>query len=75
MQKLTKKRSKKVGLPPGSLIHIGEKKKEGTKISIQDYDETNFQEKEAKTIDECFLLKDKPTVTWINVDGIHQIEI
>ena len=31
MQKLTKKRSKKVGLPPGSLIHIGEKKKEGTK--------------------------------------------
>ena len=75
MQKLTKKRSKKVGLPPGSLIHIGEKKKEGTKISIQDYDETNFQGKEAKTIDECFLLKDKPTVTWINVDGIHQIEI
>ena len=75
MQKLTKKRSKKAGLPPGSLIHIGEKKKEEIKISILDYDETNFQEKEAKTIDECFLLKDKPTVTWINVDGIHQIEI
>ncbi len=75
MQKLTKKRSKKVGLPPGSLIHIGEKKREDIKISILDYDETNLQEKEAKTIDECFPFKDKPTVTWINIEGIHQIEI
>ena len=40
-----------------------------------DYDETHFQEKEIKTIEECFLFKDKPTVTWINIDGLHQVEI
>jgi magnesium transporter len=75
MPKLIKKRSKKAGLPPGTLVHIGEKKAETPKIAIMDYDEAHFQEKEAKTIEECFLFKDKPTVTWINIDGLHQVEI
>ena len=38
-----------------------------------DYDESQLQEKEAKTFDECFPYKGRPTVTWINIDGIHQI--
>ena len=75
MPKLIKKRSKKAGLPPGTLVHIGEKKSETPKITIMDYDESSFQEKEIKTIEECLLFKDKPTVTWINVDGLHQVEI
>jgi magnesium transporter len=75
MPKLTKKRSEKAGLPPGSLVHIGEKKAEEVKITIIDYDETHFQEKIVKTIAECIPFKDKPTVTWINVDGIHQVEL
>jgi magnesium transporter len=74
MPKLVKKRSTKAGLPPGTLIHIGEKKTEEIKITIMDYDESQFQEKEAKSFDECFPYKGRPTVTWINVDGIHQVE-
>ncbi|MBW6518608.1 MAG: magnesium/cobalt transporter CorA [ANME-2 cluster archaeon] len=69
------KTSKKVGLPPGTLQHIGEKKAETVKISILDYDETNLEEKVAKTVEECFPFKEKPTVTWINVDGLHQVDI
>ncbi|MBE0515870.1 MAG: magnesium/cobalt transporter CorA [Methanophagales archaeon] len=75
MPLLIKRRSKKSGLPPGTLIHIGEKKAEKVRISIIDYDETHFQEKEAKTVEECFPFKDKPTVTWINIDGLHDVEI
>jgi magnesium transporter len=74
MPKLMKKRSKKAGLPPGTLIHIGERKTEEIKITIMDYNETQFQEKEAKTFEECFPYKGRPTVTWINVDGIHQVQ-
>ena len=70
-----KKRSIKTGLPPGSLIHIGEKKAERVRIRILDYDENQFEEKEAKTIEECFPFKDKPTTTWINIDGLHQVDI
>ena len=74
MNKLTKKRSKKVGLPPGTLVHIGDKKTERVKITILDYDEGHFEEKEIKTIDECLPDKDKPTVTWVKVEGIHHVE-
>lgn len=75
MPKLVKKRTKRIGLPPGSLVHIGEKRTEEIKITIIDYDDMHIQEKEIKTIDECFPFKNKPTVTWINIDGIHQVEI
>jgi magnesium transporter len=74
MPELMKKRSRKAGLPPGTLIHIGERKTEEVKITIMNYDETQLQEEEAKTFDECFPYKNRPTVTWINVDGIHQVE-
>ena len=73
MARLTKKRSKKAGLPPGTLIHIGERKAEEPKITVIDYDEANYQEKEIKKIEECFLFREMPTVTWINIEGLHEI--
>ncbi|MFB0505704.1 MAG: magnesium/cobalt transporter CorA [Thermodesulfobacteriota bacterium] len=65
----------KVGLPPGALVHIGERKTEKSKITIIDYDEKDFQEKEVQKVEECFPFKDKPTVTWINIDGLQEVEI
>jgi len=75
MVKFIKRRAKKIGLPPGTPVFVGEKKIEKAKITIIDYDEKQFQEKELRTIEECFPFKDTPTVTWINVDGIHQVDI
>ncbi|MCL7412417.1 MAG: magnesium/cobalt transporter CorA [ANME-2 cluster archaeon] len=69
------KKSKKVGLPPGTLQHIGEKKRETVKITIIDYDETHLDEKEVQSVEECFPFKETKTVTWINVDGLHQVDI
>jgi len=71
----SKRMSHKAGLPPGSLVHIGKRKVEKTRITIMDYDGEKFQEKEAQTIEECFPFKDKPTVTWVNIDGIHDMDI
>jgi magnesium transporter len=75
MPKLTKKRSQKAGLPPGTLIHIGERGREEPKITILDYDEAQFQERKTKSVEECIPFKEKPTVTWINVEGLHQVEV
>lgn len=75
MAKLIKKRSKKAGLPPGTLVHIGEKGVGEPKVTLIDYDEANFEEREVKAAEECFPFKEKPTVTWINVEGVHQIEV
>ena len=75
MPKLVKKKLKKVGLPPGTLVHIGNKRIEKVKITIIDYDEKHFQEKEVKSAEECFPYKDKSTITWINIDGVHEIKV
>lgn len=74
MPRFMKTRSQKTGLPPGSLVHIGEKKAGETKITVLDYSDTGFQEMETFAIEECFIFKDKPTVTWINIEGLHRIE-
>jgi len=75
LPKLVKKKLKKVGLPPGSIVHIGNKRDEKVKITIVDYCEAKFQEKEAKSVEECFPYKDKSTVTWININGVHKMKV
>ena len=75
MLKLFRKTSKRAGLSPGTLVHDGDKKVEKAKITIIDFDATQFQEKEVETIEECFPFRDTPTVTWINIDGLHEVGI
>lgn len=70
-----KRRSRTMGASPGTLIHIGEQKSEKTRISLIDYDGENLQEKELDSIEAAFPLKDLPTVTWINIDGLHEIDV
>ena len=74
-KRTTRKRSSKAGLPPGTLVHVGEKKVESVRITFIDYDEQSFQEKQVTKIEECLKLKNTPTVSWINIDGIHDIEL
>ncbi|MFC1514774.1 magnesium/cobalt transporter CorA [Candidatus Omnitrophota bacterium] len=75
MAKFIKRLSKTAGLTPGTLVHVGEKKQDRTKITIIDYDEHQVSEKQAPTIEECFPFKKTPTVTWINIDGLSEIGI
>ncbi|MBN2543633.1 magnesium/cobalt transporter CorA [bacterium] len=75
MSRFIQKREKSHGLPPGTLKHIGDKKSERAGLTLIDYDENNIVEKEIETIDKCALCKDKDTVTWLNIDGLHQEDV
>ncbi len=70
-----KKRSQKAGLPPGTLMHIGERMLKSVKITVIDYDQEHFQEEQLTKIEDCFGLKSTQTVSWINIDGLHDVEI
>jgi magnesium transporter len=74
MPRLARKRAKKAGLPPGSLIYTGDRVQEAVQITVIEYDEENCAEKELDALTQCPLVKDKPTVTWINVSGISRVE-
>jgi magnesium transporter len=75
IREISYKASKKAGLAPGSLIHIGEERTEKPRITIIDYNRDNYQERVVENVEECFPFKEYPTVTWINIDGIHQVDI
>ncbi len=67
--------SKKTGLSPGTLVHVGESKETEVEITLIDYDSTHYQDKVLASIEEALPFKDEPTVTWINVSGLHQVNI
>ncbi len=74
-KKQIRRHYKKAGMPPGTLVHIGERKLESVRIKVIDYDENSFREKQVTKIEDCFEFKKTPTVTWINIDGLHDVEI
>ena len=69
------KRSQKKGLSPGSLVHVGERKVDQPRITLIDYDGDQFLEKEVATVEECFPFNETSTVTWINIDGVHDADV
>ena len=75
VRKFSKKYSNKIGLPPGTMVHIGEKKVEKVRISVIDYDKDNYEMRELESVEEAFPFKETPTVTWLNIDGLHEIDI
>jgi len=70
-----RKISEKAGCSPGTMVHIGEKKVEKTRIRIISYDSDQVHEKEVTNIEESFPAKADPGITWINIDGLHEVEL
>jgi len=69
------KRSKKSGLSPGSLVHIGNTYAEKSKIIFTRYRENIFLEKEINALTAVHVEKDAPEITWISVDGLQNTEL
>ena len=74
MARLFSRLSKKIGMTPGSIIYIGKERTTDVHIDVIDYSETEHKEKRLTNIEDCFPFKDSPTITWINIDGIHKPE-
>lgn len=66
---------RKIGLAPGTLVYTGEEKAEPARITLMDFDESEIREKPLANVSESIPFKKLPTVTWLNVDGIHDVNI
>ncbi len=74
-QLLKKRPKKKLGVAPGTLVHVGEPSQERITINLIDYDSEQFHE-ELLAIDDvqrCCQLKASPSISWININGVHEI--
>lgn len=74
MARFFKNREANKGLAPGSLVFIGNKKVENIRIRVIDFDNTNLNEQELEDIMQGTKYIETNTVTWINIDGLHDLE-
>lgn len=65
----------KTGAPPGTLVYQGQARTEQVKITLIEYDEQKLVEKDFFDIDDCMSYVNPKMVKWINVDGIHNVEL
>ncbi len=74
-RRFLRKLSQTAGLPPGTLVHIGEKKVEHPRISGIVYDADRVFEQDIKEVSEIRVLLAQPGVKWIDIDGVHELTI
>lgn len=65
----------KTGAPPGTIMYSGKDTTEKVKITLIEYNETQFIEKNFYDFSECLESVNPNMVKWINVDGIHKVEL
>lgn len=73
-----KRRSAKAGLPPGTLVYIGERKTDRVRLTLIQYRDGLFNQEELTSIDE-FLITYKATepgvITWLDIGGLHDVQL
>ena len=68
--------AEKAGLPPGTLVHIGEIRHPDTRISVINYSRDKFEKKSISSIDELLPYKnDTDSITWVDVEGLSDITL
>lgn len=66
--------SEKAGLPPGSLVHVGEVLHPDTRISITSFSREQIEIKSNSSIEQLLPYKDDTArITWVNVEGLSDI--
>ena len=68
------KKSDKTGLPPGTLIHVGERKCNNSMATVCGYDHDLFWVEKTTDIKKCqALFEQKAQVLWVHIDGLANI--
>jgi len=70
------RRGSQIGLAPGALVHVGEKKVEKVVIRVLAYNSEKLIERQLEKVEECLEFKDQPDLNlWIDVDGLDRVDI
>ncbi|MCB0727519.1 MAG: magnesium/cobalt transporter CorA [Ignavibacteriae bacterium] len=71
MARFIKKHKEEIGLSPDDLSYRGKQKIENVLLRVIDFDAENLEEDAVRTVQEVVKYQEKDTVTWFNVDGLH----
>jgi magnesium transporter len=75
VQSVIKQQSAKVGLPPGTPVHVGEERVDKARIRLVLYDGAHIEERDARDAENAHAAVGERAVTWIDVDGVHDVDL
>ncbi len=75
MARFLKKQKQEIGVSPDEFLFRGRQKTDEITLRIIDYDSENLEENAINKVQEALEFQEKNTVTWLNVDGLHNASI
>ncbi len=69
------KRARKAGLPPGSLVYVGDREATNSTMVAVVFDDGHFVEAPVATLEEALALRSQGKFLWLNVDGLGNSEL
>jgi magnesium transporter len=75
MARFVTKRKEEIGLAPDDISFRGEQKMEEVYLRMLDYDANELQEEVIEKVATVLEYQNSPTVTWFNVDGLHDSKV
>ena len=74
LRRLVRSSSQKVGMPPGSVVHVGRRKVDKLTLSVIDYSKSNLEEVHLKAVADSYAYIKTDTVSWIDIVGMHDVK-
>ena len=70
-----KNRKAKAGMPPGTLIFVGDQLTEKSEIDLISYDGSGIEEYKSENSTDIIGKLAPQKVNWINIDGLHNLKL
>jgi magnesium transporter len=67
--------TRRVGLSPGTLLHIGERRLETARLELISYTPEQSERRDDLTADACLEACHQPGLHWVNLLGVHDIPL
>ncbi|MGR9045752.1 MAG: magnesium/cobalt transporter CorA [Gammaproteobacteria bacterium] len=67
--------SKKSGLEPGTVVHVGERQEADTKIKLIEFDKSRFEIKECADLTDLMPSKYQQSISWFKITGLHDVKL
>jgi len=75
MTRLHQRRSRKAGLLPGTPVHIGAVRGHPPRLTLMNFDGERLEESEISGLTAAAGTREQPGVTWINIEGVHEVGV
>ena len=67
--------SEKMGLEPGSLVHVGNVHHSDTRITVVDYNSSRCEKNSVTSLEQILECRQKDSITWVIVEGLAEAGI